>query len=135
MGLDMYLYRQKKLRENDDAYNELAKKTSKQIMYWRKANQIRSWIINNTSYEDDWNCEVVELSKETLEKLVSDCEIVLNNHDKAKELFPVSIKFFFGSISYDEHYYKQLKYTMQEIKKILEETDFETESIIYTEWW
>ena len=135
MGLDMFLFKHKKLRENDETYNKLARETAEEVMYLRKANQIRSWIVANTEYQDDWNCEEVELPKDILEKLVSDCKIVLNNHDKAEQLFPTSSKFFFGTTDYDEWYFKQLETTATEIKHILEETNFEDEVIIYTEWW
>ena len=43
MGLDMYLFKHKKYRENDNAYNEEVGKAAEEVMYWRKANQIRSW--------------------------------------------------------------------------------------------
>ena len=135
MGLDMFLFRQKKFREGDDAYNELVKETSEEVMYWRKANQIRSWIVNNTIYEDDWNCERVELTKETLEKLKADCETVMDDPSKARKIFPTSAKFFFGSTDYDEWYFNELETTAKEIETILKETDFENEIIYYTEWW
>lgn len=135
MGLDMYLFRQKKFREGDDAYNELVKEMSEEVMYWRKANQIRSWIVNNTIYEDDWNCEEVELTKETLEKLKADCETVMDDPSKARKIFPTSAKFFFGSTDYDEWYFNELETTAKEIEIILKETDFENEIIYYTEWW
>ena len=135
MGLDMFLFRQKKFREGDDAYNELVKETSEEVMYWRKANQIRSWIVNNTIYEDDWNCEEVELTKETLEKLKADCETVMDDPSKARKIFPTSAKFFFGSTDYDEWYFNELETTAKEIEIILKETDFENEIIYYTEWW
>lgn len=135
MGLDMFLFRQKKFREGDDAYNKLVRETSEEVMYWRKANQIRSWIVNNTIYEDNWNCEEVELTKETLEKLKADCEIVMDNPSKARTLFPTSSGFFFGSTDYDEWYFNELETTAKEIEIILEETDFENETIYYTEWW
>ena len=135
MGLDMYLFKRKKFREGDDAYNELVKEMSEEVMYWRKANQIRSWIVNNTIYEDDWNCEEVELTKETLEKLKADCEAVMDDPIKARTLFPTSKGFFFGSTDYDEWYFSELETTAKEIGHILEDTDFENETIYYTEWW
>ena len=135
MGLDMFLFRQKKFREGDDAYNKLVRETSEEVMYWRKANQIRSWIVNNTIYEDNWNCEEVELTKETLEKLKADCETVMDDHSKARTLFPTSNGFFFGSTDYDEWYFNKLETTAKEIGHILKDTDFENEIIYYTEWW
>lgn len=136
MGLDMYLLKRKKFREGNNAYNELTKKLlSEEVMYWRKANQIRSWIVNNTIYEEKWNDEEVELTKETLEKLKADCETVMDDPSKAQKIFPTSTGFFFGSTDYGEWYFNELEFTATVIGHILEETDFENETIIYTESW
>lgn len=135
MGLDMYLYKHKKLRENDNEYNELVRENGDEVMYWRKANQIRSWFVNNTDLRESDDCEWIELSKEILEKLKDDCNKVLENHKLATDLFPVSQGFFFGNQEYDEWYYETLKNTAIKIKDILEYTDFETEAISYMDWW
>lgn len=135
MGLDMYLFKRKRFRENDDAYNKMVAEHMEEVMSWRKANQIRSWIVNNTIYEEEWDCEEVELTKETLEKLKADCEKVMDDPSKAQKIFPTSKGFFFGSTEYDEDYFYDLETTAKHIGNILKETDFENEVIIYTEWW
>lgn len=135
MGLDMFLYRRKKFRENDDKYNELVCLNREEACYWRKANQIRQWFVNNTNLKPDDNCVYIELTKEDLEKLKTDCEYVLNHKNEAKEIMPTSSGFFFGNTDYDEYYFNTLEYTKEEIEEILKFTDFNTEVIEYSEWW
>lgn len=135
MGLDMYLYRRNKLRENDKLYNELAEIAKKEVCYWRKANQIRQWFVNHTDLHQDDNCREIELTKEELETLMEDCKSVLENHNLASKILPTASGFFFGSTNYDEYYFDDLKETVETIKEILETTDFDNEVIIYDEWW
>lgn len=135
MGLDMYLFRRKKLRENDEEYNNLVMESQKEVMYWRKANQVRQWFVDHTELEVNDNCRDILVSKETLEQLRNDCATVLTNHSKSTELMPTSSGFFFGGTEYDEWYYLDLKNTVEAVDQILTETDFDTEDIIYTEWW
>ena len=138
MGLDMYLYKRKKLRENDEEYNTLIRENSEEVMYWRKANQIRRWIVDHTEYDDDSNCEFFELTKDDLVALRDDCLRVLGNGNLAREIMPTSEGFFFGCTNYDAGdgwYLNTLEHTVEELNKILETTDFETEAIDYYEWW
>lgn len=124
MGLDMYLYKKK---ANVEKMEEVA--------YWRKANQIRNWIVQNTEYEADADCEDYLLDKETLENLVSDCKAVIANPTLADELLPTKSGFFFGSTEYDDWYFEDLKLTIKQVEKILKETDWDNEDIYYYEWW
>lgn len=122
MGLDMYLMRRPRATEN--------------VCYWRKANAIRRWILDHTGKDDDFNCEEVELTKETLEQLVSDCREVLIDHSKADILLPTDNNgLCFGSNEYDEGYFDGLLITVEKVSDILAHTDFEAEEIIYTDWW
>ena len=124
MGLDMYLYRKKK-----------DEKEAEEVAYWRKANQIRQWIVDNCGYNDDANCEFFPMTKEQLEKLAEDCDKVIENRDMAPVLFPTSSGFFFGSTEYNEWYFDDLKETSRMVKEVLKETDFDTQEIAYYEWW
>ena len=135
MGLDMYLYRRKKYRENDPEYNELVKDSIKEVMYWRKANQIRQWFVKNTGYDGDANCEDHELTKDQLIQLRDDCLEVVHDTRLANEVMPISTGFFFGSDKYDTWYFEELKDTAEKLNKIIEETDWEKETIDYFEWW
>ena len=127
MGLDQYLFRKRK----DDRRKELGT----EVCYWRKANQIRQWFVNNTSYPEDANCEKHLVTLEQLSQLLTDCEDVLAHRDMAEDILPTSEGFFFGGLDYDDSYYSDIEYTRREISKIIEETDFDKEDIYYYEWW
>ena len=68
MGLDMYLMRAN--REEADGWDNLnsveQRKVSSpwmEVCYWRKANQIRQWFVDNCNYPAGGNCEEVEVTK------------------------------------------------------------------------
>ena len=108
--------------------------TSNEVVYWRKANQIRQWFVDNLSEQVE-NCEDSTVTKENLEKLISDCEMVLKNKDNAKEIIPTASGFFFGSTEYDEYYFSDIEYTLEKMKNLIIRIDWENESLYYTEWW
>ena len=135
MGLDMCLLKRKKFRENDDAYNALARKASEELMHWGKANQIRQWFVNHTELQCDDNNRYIPLTKEILISLRNDCNKVLANHNLAKELMPTSSGYWFGNTEYDEGYFYDLKYTADNIDSLLEWIDFDTTVIEYYESW
>lgn len=53
----------------------------------------------------------------------------------AKELLPSTDGFFFGGTDYDEYYVADIKKTIEIVKKVLEETDFDTQMIYYISSW
>lgn len=163
MGLDMYLLRTDKSNLNNDDDNLC------DIGYWRKANQIHKWFVDNVQDGID-DCEYYEVSKDKLGELLKVCKEVLdyselidgetkeahvlkqiNGHacivnemyvekvikdsSKAKELLPTQEGFFFGGVEYDEWYLQDIKDTIEIIQQVFEETDFETEKIVYTSSW
>ena len=114
MGLDMYLENSK----------------GQQVAYWRKANQIRGWLVSHDVIQPDDNCEERLFSKEKMKLLVEDCKKVLENHNLAEELMPVTEGFFFGSDKYDEGYFGDLEGTVKMLEPLLE-----TEELyIYHDW-
>lgn len=131
MGLDMYL-------------NSLKdKKEIEQIGYWRKANQIRSWFDNygvSKNYHHDkgkynngqW--DILPLSKESLLRLKSTINVVIDDQQKASELLPTSDGFFFGGTEYDEGYFEDLNNTLDIIDKALKEID-SGNIVYYSEWY
>ena len=135
MGLDMYLFKRKKYRKDDNEYNKLVWANREEVMYWRKANQIRKWIVDHTDYDDNSNCEAFELTQENLIALRNDCQKVLDNHKLANKIMPSSNGFFFGNTEYDEWYFNKLESTVEKLNEIIETTDFNTDVIEYYEWW
>lgn len=137
MGLDMFLFKHKKFKDNDEKFNELARQNEEEILYWRKANMIRSWFVNHTALLSDDDDVYIPISRETLELLKQDLEDTLNDYKLATVLFPTSSGFFFGSTDYDEYYWKDLEYTLEEVTKILDEdiVDWDNEVVEYYDNW
>lgn len=142
MGLDMFLYRVN--RDELEGWNNLTPEEQHksicdspytEVCYWRKANQIRNWIVEHCGYPEDGNCDEIEITKEELQDLIDTCRKVLESHELAAELMPTSAGFFFGSQEYDKWYYEDLDCTIKTCQKILNDTDWEKERIIYTDWW
>ena len=137
MGLDMYLNRRIYVENWDDNPIEehievTLKKGGKkvklnnptyiidQLMYWRKANSIHKWFVDNCGGGED-NCEEIYVGKDSLRKLKEVIEKVLSDHNKANELLPTSSGFFFGGTEYDEWYFKDLSETLEVINEVLDD--------------
>ena len=194
MGLDMYLERCKKVvfpyintdldelkeseKEDDRRLLEFLRpyikkrgkyvewdSISEEVAYWRKANQIHKWFVDNIQNGED-DCGSYEVSKKQLEELLGICEEIENkvvmskgkiingqtwedgewvniyedgynvmNQEICEELLPTCSGFFFGGTGYDEYYMHDIKYTIERLKKVIEETDWETETVYYTSSW
>ncbi len=115
MGLDMYLKNSK----------------GEQVAYWRKANQIRGWLVDHGVIQEDDDQEERLFPKEKMAELVEDCKSVLADHKLAEELIPTTSGFFFGSEQYGDWYFEDLKATVDKLEPLLK-TD---ETYIYHDWW
>lgn len=84
--------------------------------YWRKVNAIHNWFVEHVQNGED-ECREHLVSREKLMHLLDDIEEVLTMEDesdrirKALELLPPVSGCFFGSLSIDEHYFKDLEHT------------------------
>ena len=105
MGLDMYLTGQRFIwyneKELSDKIKEILKTPFKvkgveiELGYWRKANQIHKWFVDNCQNGVD-NCQNKNISKYQLQALLNVVNKVLTDHSLAQELLPNQIGFFFG---------------------------------------
>ena len=86
------------------------------ILYWRKANQIHSWFVQNCQNGVD-DCNTYHVERKQLEKLRDLCKEVVATKDTS--LLETKNGFFFGSTDYDEWYYKDLEKTAKELDSIL----------------
>jgi hypothetical protein len=98
MGLDMYLYAKTNNQQQE-------------IGYWRKANAIHKWFVDNIQGGID-DCEPYVVTKDNLKPLFDLCNEVTANLEKANELLPTANGFYFGSTDYDEWYFEDLKLTV-----------------------
>ena len=93
--------------------------------YWRKANAIHKWFVDNCQKGVD-DCGIYPVSKEHIESLLQAC--------KEDSLEPTS-EFFFCSTDKDDWYYKDLKTTKKLCKKILKNFDFNNYQLYYQSSW
>jgi len=137
MGLDMFLKARRYLRYDDDRRNSLREEfkvpdgwetteISFEVGYWRKANAIHKWFVDNIQSGND-NCGEYYLSKVDLESLRDLCLQVKAEPDKAQDLLPAQSGFFFGSTEYDEGYFHDIDQTIAIVDSVLncEDTGFD----------
>lgn len=181
MGLDSYLYKKTYISPYDkelDFSIKLHKKGSEtenlvdtkkvryveeEIAYWRKANQIHNFFVQNCGEGVD-ECQDIHVSRADLMELATRCNRILNNKkniDKkeitikdiftneerqetvrylkditeAEDLLPTTSGFFFGSTNYDEYYLQDLESTVKYLTPYLEEKDDWSTSFIYRASW
>jgi hypothetical protein len=150
MGLDMYLNKHtyvKHWEHNGDNNYEVTvtkagnptnidPKKVKYIIeeagYWRKANQIHRWFVDNVQNGVD-NCGDYYVSTDDLEKLLEVCIAVNLNHEQADTLLPSASGFFFGNTEYDEWYFKDIDNTIEILKEAL--ADESDSSYYYSSSW
>lgn len=135
MGLDMYLNAKRYLysynKEGGDGQlseqvRELAKVPEgfdvKEIKvnagYWRKANQIHRWFVNNVQEGKD-DCDCYYVGRQDLIDLQALCNKVLQDHSLAPTDLPTESGFFFGETTYDDWYYSDLSETVDILDKAL----------------
>ena len=144
MGLDMYLSAKRYVWFNEaDAisqdiahhFPEIGDKKVKEIIveaaYWRKANAIHKWFVDNVQEGVD-DCGNYEVSREQLQELLTLIETALTDRENAGKMLPTASGFFFGSTDYDDWYFEDLANTVEMLKPLLdpkwEKWDFEYHS-------
>ena len=140
MGLDSYLYKKSYVRSVDwhkpEARMEVEVKTGgkvderikpervryivEEVAYWRKANQIHNWFVQNVQNGID-ECQSSYVSREQLEELLDVCKKVEADNELAGTLLPSTSGFFFGGTEYDEWYFKDISNTIVYLTEILED--------------
>lgn len=124
MGLDMYLRAERYLWWNEDElqaavgenFPELPegatiKQVEAEVGYWRKANAVHRWFVNNIQDGVD-ECQKSPVDRDDLKRLRDQCQQVLDNPDVAAGVLPTQEGFFFGSTTYDESYLSDLRDTV-----------------------
>jgi len=152
MGLDMYLHA-KKYVSNYDFYpadkpvNAAIKKAlgvehlnnddasisvDITVGYWRKANQIHAWFVDNCQDGRD-ECQESYVDRDKLVELRDLCAEALETKN-AKLLEPRS-GFFFGSTEVDEWYWSDLEHTKDTLTSILDDNSLKNFDFYYQASW
>lgn len=123
-----------------------------EAIYWRKANQIHKWFVDNVQDGED-DCGEYEVSKEKLKELYDlCCEVldkaevergvitvgtryengeaipmteegnVITNAEELSLILPTASGFFFGSTNYDQYYLEDIRYTKERLEELLNDT-------------
>lgn len=143
MGLDMYLNAKRFIWFNEDdlaarvaeQFPELRGRRVKEVvveaLYWRKANAIHKWFVDNCQEGVD-DCGNYYVGREQLEELRDLILEVLKN--KNSKLLPPQAGFFFGSTDITEYYWQDLESTAEGIQRILEEFPKDWEFEYHSSW-
>jgi hypothetical protein len=67
------------------------------------------------------NCEEYFVSRDNLRDLLHECRQVIAKPDHSSEILPTAEGCFFGSTTYDEFYFHDIKETAEMLEKVLEE--------------
>lgn len=102
------------------------KEITEEVAYWRKANQIHQWFVDNVQGGVD-ECQEAYVLVEQLEQLVDTCKDVLAHRDLeggneyAEERLPTQDGFFFGSTKYDDWYWEDIADTVRQLEPLIAE--------------
>lgn len=134
MGLDMYLNARKFISSFDEKEAPIKSELSRiledlskgfdinylvfEAVYWRKANAIHKWFVDNVQDGKD-DCEEYPVSEDQLRALLETVSKVLDNRGLACELLPPQSGFFFGSTELDEYYWRDLQDTKDKLTNLL----------------
>lgn len=141
MGLDMYIHAKVYLSEysgNPEILDAIEKIKSVNIapndwkpttisfkaVYWRKANAIHKWFVENVQEGND-DCKEYYVEQSHILDLLSSVNAILDEDSKSKqlelieELLPPTDGFFFGGTEIDEFYFDDLKHTKESLEKLL----------------
>ena len=168
MGLDQYLTKRTYVKnwehQKPEEHHEITVKKGgkptgvkperitnivEEVGYWRKANAIHKWFIDNCAEGVD-DCKEVEVTEDDLKTLLSLCKEVkeasklvkgkvsngytykgdkevpilvdgktIKDPAVAKRLLPTTAGFFFGGTDYDQHYLRDIEDTIKILTEAL----------------
>lgn len=155
-NLKMYMFHTK-LENINYEYDSLFK----EVYYWRKANAIHQWFVDNIQNGND-DCEDYRVTQKDLQILIDTLRDVYNSLcnkemitkkvqdgsieyeikvfkeedlEIAKQLLPTQEGFFFGGTEYDEYYFEQIKDTLNDLQILDKSFDYENNYLIYGSSW
>lgn len=143
MGLDMYLNAKRFIWFGEDelgdkvaeVFPELKGKRVKEViveaLYWRKANAIHKWFVDNCQEGED-DCGNYYVGREQLEELRQLVLEALAEKDASK--LPPQAGFFFGNTDINEWYWDDLRRTAEGLERVLAEFPEQWEFEYHSSW-
>ena len=110
-------------------------KIEREVAYWRKANQIHRWFVENVQEGND-DCGNYYVERDQLVQLRDLCDSLLANRDnkEALEKLPPRSGFFFGGTEVDEYYWSDLESTVEQINRALADVSEKAEFYYHSSW-
>jgi hypothetical protein len=105
-----------------------------EVAYWRKANAIHQWFVDNVQEGVD-ECQESYVTREQLQELLDICNQVLANKKKAAELLPPQAGFFFGSTIIDDWYMNDVQFTADRLTELLTDEKWKHWDFYYQASW
>ncbi|MDQ6598779.1 hypothetical protein E2K98_13190 [Bacillus salipaludis] len=132
---DMLYERLKPYIKHFEEYGRKWSSMLEEVAYWRKANQIHNWFVENLNNGTDEPVFTVEVTKDQLRELYKLCIEALTKQTHPHEQLPTRPGCFFGSIAYDDYYYKEIDRTKSIVENLLKNFNFETHYLLYQCSW
>jgi hypothetical protein len=107
---------------------------SRVLGYWRKANAIHNWFVQNVQNGTD-ECQESYVAPSQLEELRDTIDKVLADPKLADELLPTRTGCFFGSQEYDDWYVSDLLDTKTIINNLLDNKELDRYDFYYQASW
>lgn len=108
------------------------------IGYWRKANHIHKWFVDNCGDGVD-ECQQITVSYDDLLTLKEICETIVKQEEGweeyAKEKLPTTSGFFFGGTEYDQYYIDDCKYLINIVNELEKDEENSTQEYYYRASW
>lgn len=103
------------------------------VAYWRKANAIHNWFVQNVQNGED-NCAEYYVSLDNLRELRDMCQMVIKsdfNLGFIKEYLPPTSGFLFGSTEVDDWYKDDIILTNDRLTDIIAMADEDAKEQVY----
>ena len=113
---------------------ERISQVTEEVGYWRKANAIHRWFVENVQKGED-DCRDYYCGYEKLVELLAAVNAALDNRKRAPAILPTQSGFFFGSTDYDEGYWSDLEDTKRMLTSLLAEDGAELGDYYYRASW
>lgn len=114
MGLDMFLTAKAEVA-GDSTLPVVG--GCQEVAYWRKANQVHGWFVDNVQGGID-ECQESPVSRAQLETLRQLCMEAIDTQNP--RLLAPREGFFFGGTDVDDWYWEDLRDTITQLDKVLE---------------
>ena len=89
-----------------------------EFMYWRKANAIHQWFVDNVQEGND-DCGEYMVTEKEFVALRDACQAVIDDPKNVEKYLPTQGGFFFGNTEYNDYYFEDVQRTLDWLNTML----------------